>query len=325
MSRDLHACNSLNQSWNSNPTVEASRVAEGMEEEFLGGSVVDGMPIEPRATLLLRELGQNSGTNIIPSLKLRMQEDKSKGSQVFLCSFVQHYGSQPGYDKGWGCGWRNIQIMSSFLLHRDQKAREALFFGSCVMPEIEELQGYLEMAWRHGFDPDGAQQLGGSVKGTNKWIGTTECAALLRQFGFRAQIVDFRLTNRDSNCLSEWVWRYFAADSKDCNENRVNVCHKSPLYFQRDGHSCTIIGVEKRLGSTDSEDDINLFILDPLISIEDLERALSERNAWQSKILRSGKSIAKAEYQLLWVQNGIAEGREKEQLKLIAAIERHGL
>lgn len=30
------------------------------------------------------------------------------------------------------------------------------------------------------------------VQGTVKWVGTTEAAALLRQFGVRARIVDFK-------------------------------------------------------------------------------------------------------------------------------------
>ncbi len=30
------------------------------------------------------------------------------------------------------------------------------------------------------------------VQGTVKWVGTTEAAALLRQFGVRARVVDFK-------------------------------------------------------------------------------------------------------------------------------------
>lgn len=30
------------------------------------------------------------------------------------------------------------------------------------------------------------------VQGTVKWVGTTEAAALLRQFGVRAHVVDFK-------------------------------------------------------------------------------------------------------------------------------------
>jgi len=33
--------------------------------------------------------------------------------------------------------------------------------------------------------------LGNVMQGSHQWIGTTECAALLRFFGLKAQIIDF--------------------------------------------------------------------------------------------------------------------------------------
>ncbi|GAB4821175.1 hypothetical protein N2152v2_008221 [Parachlorella kessleri] len=72
-----------------------------------------------------------------------------------------------------------------------QDARQALFAGSGYVPDIPSLQAWLECAWQAGFDPQGAEQLGGKVQGTRKWVGTTEAAALLRYFGVRARVVDF--------------------------------------------------------------------------------------------------------------------------------------
>ena len=46
------------------------------------------------------------------------------------------------------------------------------------------LQEYLEMAWSKGYDPQGASQLG-SLYNSKKFIGTTECAMLLRSFGIK--------------------------------------------------------------------------------------------------------------------------------------------
>jgi hypothetical protein len=60
-----------------------------------------------------------------------------------------------------------------------------------MCPPAASLQAWLEVAWADGFDPPGAEQLGGSVRGTHKWIGTTEAAVLLRFFGLRARVVDF--------------------------------------------------------------------------------------------------------------------------------------
>lgn len=70
--------------------------------------------------------------------------------------------------------------------------REALFGGGGFVPDIPWLQAWLESAWRRGFDMQGSDQLGGGVQGTHAWIGTTEAAALLRQFGLRARVVDFQ-------------------------------------------------------------------------------------------------------------------------------------
>jgi hypothetical protein len=49
---------------------------------------------------------------------------------------------------------------------------------------IRGLQAEIEQAWTRGFDPGGRQQLNGKVTGTRKWIGATECTALLRSRGY---------------------------------------------------------------------------------------------------------------------------------------------
>jgi hypothetical protein len=53
------------------------------------------------------------------------------------------------------------------------------------------LQAWLEASWAAGFDPAGALQLGNSVQGSRKWIGTPEAVVILRFFGVRAQLVEF--------------------------------------------------------------------------------------------------------------------------------------
>ena len=101
-----------------------------------------------------------------------------------------------------------LQMLASHLLQRDEESKKAIFGGLGAVPEIGSLQKWLEMAWREGFDSIGAQQLGHKVSNTRKWIGTTECAALLRFFGFRARIVDFKTTLKGGRRSEEgkgWV------------------------------------------------------------------------------------------------------------------------
>ncbi|MPC10059.1 Zinc finger with UFM1-specific peptidase domain protein [Portunus trituberculatus] len=69
---------------------------------------------------------------------------------TYLCTTVDHYGSTYG-DRGWGCGYRNIQmLLSSLQHHTGYYAR--LFSGPNMMPSISQIQKLIEQAWRNGFD-----------------------------------------------------------------------------------------------------------------------------------------------------------------------------
>ena len=103
---------------------------------------------------------------------------------------MQHFCTSAG-DKGWGCGYKNCQMLISHLLLRGLPFRQALFGGVEYVPDIVSLQAWLECAWQQGFDPAGQHSLEGSVQGTTKWIGAIDIAALLRQFGIRVRFMDF--------------------------------------------------------------------------------------------------------------------------------------
>lgn len=83
----------------------------------------------------------------------------------------------------------NLACLSTLRLL--QESEEALFAGCGFVPDLLTLQGWLERAWKAGIDTAGGDLLGNIAQGTQQWIGTTECAALLRFFGFKAEIVDF--------------------------------------------------------------------------------------------------------------------------------------
>lgn len=72
-----------------------------------------------------------------------------------------------------------------------QASAGALFQGCGFVPDVLALQAWLECAWKSGIDTAGGNLLGNTMQGSNQWIGATECAALLRLFGFKAQVVDF--------------------------------------------------------------------------------------------------------------------------------------
>jgi len=125
-------------------------------------------------------------------------ESEIGNSISILSGYVDHFECLESEDAGWGCGWRNIQMLSSHLLVQRPEARKALFGGSGFVPDILSLQRWLEIAWEKGFDLPGSAQFNHVIFGSKKWIGTTECAALLRSFALRARVVDFGLKESQS-------------------------------------------------------------------------------------------------------------------------------
>jgi hypothetical protein len=108
-----------------------------------------------------------------------------------LSSDADHYSqAAPGRADSWSCGFRNIQILCSALM-TVPAYRAVLFGGRGVVPSVRGLQGWIEAAWARGYDAQGAQQLGWKLVGSTKWIGSAECAALLRSFGIPAAMVGF--------------------------------------------------------------------------------------------------------------------------------------
>lgn len=107
---------------------------------------------------------------------------------------VQHFCAAPE-DKGWGCGYRNCQMLASHLLLRGSPYSEALFGGVGYIPDVPSLQAWLECAWDNGFDRLGKYSLEGSVQGSRKWVGAKDIGTILRQFGVDFQTVDFIGTN----------------------------------------------------------------------------------------------------------------------------------
>ncbi|XP_011495521.1 PREDICTED: zinc finger with UFM1-specific peptidase domain protein-like [Ceratosolen solmsi marchali] len=202
-------------------------------------------------------------SGLVPKVRAASQAC-SNVVNTWMCSTVDHYAVTYG-DKGWGCGYRNMQMMiSSLLQHTGYNELVYKAWSSGVsnnsshenpqrssMPSISRLQKMIEWAWTQGFDIQGAEQLGAKLANTRKWIGATEVVTLLSSLRIRCQLVDFhRPTNPDGGHpqMFKWVLQYF----------QRNDDFKPPLYLQHQGHSRTIMGVEQlRDGS------IIMLVLDP--------------------------------------------------------------
>lgn len=249
---------------------------------------------------------------------------------VYLCdSTVDQIMTQP-YDKGWGCGYRNCQMLLSYL----QKAQiNGVSFVKHV-PSIEGIQYLIDQAWKDGkymvycvllwiivwlirrwmtgIDRSGAAQLEHGIVNTEKWIGATEVYALLTYLGIRCKILDFdsaSIAYDDSrvtefaNGLLDCVQDYFVSGSNlgthtsDNESNTVHMTNKAPIYIQHEGHSRTIVGIEV----INQGEKRNLLVFDPDRKLPETKAAMEDRGGRVLTSYRLNPHVlgGKAQYQLL--------------------------
>lgn len=98
-----------------------------------------------------------------------------------------------------------------------------------------------------------------------------------------------------------------------------------PLYFQHEGHSRTVIGVERRrVKSKDGgvEDVYTLLVLDPGQAAHTLLKDLeSDGPAWARAVRRGAHTLRKPQYQVLYVLDEMVPPQGRELLKAIRASE----
>lgn len=263
--------------------------------------------------------GSSCTRGLVPKVRA-VSQACSNVLSTWMCSTVDHYASTYG-DKGWGCGYRNLQMLISSLLQHTgynelvYKAwSSGLGSGSSTknplrssIPSISRLQKMIEWAWAQGFDAQGAEQLGGKLVNTRKWIGPTEVAILLSSLRIKCQLVDFhRPTNSDGGHpeMFNWVLQYF----QRCDD------FKPPLYLQHQGHSRAIIGVEQlRDGS------ITMLVLDPSHSPAQMAQFNSTSSALGAmRLVRKSIAAMKArQYQVVAVTGIMETEAEYQQSKVL--------
>ena len=262
--------------------------------------------------------------SIMRELTACLVRDVGAGGTAYACSHVTMFASTRGFDKDWGCGYRNAQMLLSHLLARRRESSicshsstqgpsrpycSRLFAGAGSVPSVKTLQSLIEEAWASGFDAPGAAQLGGRLLGTRTWIGATEVAVLLRSQGVRAHIIDFSslVLPHAADNLFRWVWDYFeqgrsqpagaAAAGGAARGGAVFQSMRAPLYLQHQGHSRLIVGAVRKSGTE------QLLILDPGACPDELMSALSSRSDWQTTCAFSMESFRLRQYQLVEVQD----------------------
>lgn len=234
--------------------------------------------------------GVDDGSSCTKSVASRVTSLSAASPGVtksLVCSSIDHYASSYG-DKGWGCGYRNIQMLLSSLFQNPNYCdmlRPAI--GSNSMPSISRLQKMVESAWAQGFDVQGKEQLGCKLYNTRKWIGATEIITLFSWMRIECQLVDFHrptALNGQHPDLFNYVLRYFEQPRP----------HTPPLYLQHQGHSRTIIGIEQKASG------LTLLILDPSHSPRQVASLGSSQDSL--RLIRRGPNAMKApQYQIVSV------------------------
>lgn len=155
--------------------------------------------------------------------------------------------------------------------------------------------------------------------------------------------------------LMLWVWRYFSGEDVDVamppgsgggggggrhgarpgtslsmlRRSQVTVSHQPPLYFQHEGHSRTIIGIERRPKPAAQarglihEYDYTLLILDPGTHTQQLAAAIRAKQGWQKYLKRGLHTLKKPQYQVMYIKDGVMAASEAATWKVIAASERY--
>ncbi|XP_022176274.1 zinc finger with UFM1-specific peptidase domain protein-like isoform X2 [Myzus persicae] len=231
--------------------------------------------------------------------------------ELHLASPTDHYRSTYG-DKGWGCGYRNMQmLMSSMLLQMDYNEHISRVWEvekgplpRAWMPSISRLQQHLEKSWSMGIDEPGREQLGGTVYNTKKWIGATEVVTMLTALKIKTLLIDFRKPTGSKNTHPEmfhWLYEHFS------NRKKQFI---PPVYIQHEGHSRTVVGVEKL-----SDGTILLLVLDPSSHYDKLRTEAGMST--MSHIRKSMYTFKAKEYQLVTVSGIITSDSEFESGKTI--------
>nr|KAJ3419735.1 hypothetical protein HK105_006566 [Polyrhizophydium stewartii] len=187
----------------------------------------------------------------------RMSLANSPTERVTLCHAGIEFPTRQRREN-WACGYRNLQMLLSVALK--MPAFAALHATLNGTPTVEQIQDMLHEAWQAGFDPEGAAQLEHQIRDTRKWIGTTDCAALLSYLGVPLQVYDVHQPSgpqRTHPRLVDMLLDYFERGEADASRVRHRA-DTLPVYLQHQGHSRIVVGVERLTSG-----EVNLLIFDP--------------------------------------------------------------
>nr|XP_041571066.1 zinc finger-containing ubiquitin peptidase 1 isoform X2 [Taeniopygia guttata] len=249
--------------------------------------------------------GKTKTSGVIEALCKYYQNENKDVRHVWLSAGVDHFHSSLG-DRGWGCGYRNFQMLLSSLLQNS-------FYNDCLrdttlIPSIPKIQSMIEDAWKEGFDPHGASHFNNRLHGSKAWIGACEIYSLLTSLRIKCQIIDFHKPTGPMGThprLFEWILRYYSTDNE--GGAKVVCTSKPPIYLQHQGHSRTVVGIEEKKNKS-----LCLLLFDPGCSSQQMQKLLRQNcDGTGLRLLRKFVgSLKEKQYQIVAV-DGVLSLEEK--------------
>ncbi|KAN0075359.1 Peptidase family C78 domain containing protein, partial [Tylopilus felleus] len=209
----------------------------------------------------------NYAPGVLSVLKEALKKSHTKGStqRAVLCYERTPHIYHEQFDLAWGCGhvgfhstletrglYRNFLITCAALMDQQLQTLYFPLLDDRLPPSVRNLQHWLEDAWKHGYDDEGANHFKHELAGTKKKIGTGEIYVAFTSRKIPCGLVDFNIKKSDKgfSTLVEWVVKYFT-EKPDGDVNKilrtaspVVATSKMPIIMQYDGHSVTIVGYE---------------------------------------------------------------------------------
>jgi hypothetical protein len=158
---------------------------------------------------------ENEVSGLIPVIARLCTASSGYLSSIYVCDSIVHHvhkGTTPGHF----CGYRNIQMLVSYIRGMKAKGHERFEAG---LPGILQIQDMIEEAWDRDPHSVGRQETGG-IRNTRKWIGTPEVCTLPRLKG-----VMLMFCSRYYTSASLWISLTLSAPSlAKTKRKRMSSC-----------------------------------------------------------------------------------------------------
>ncbi|KAF2719810.1 hypothetical protein K431DRAFT_227789 [Polychaeton citri CBS 116435] len=154
------------------------------------------------------------------------------------------------------CGYWNIQMLLSSMQSGTR---------GDLLPNVLQIQDTIEAAWDAGLCTYSRTETGG-IKGTRKWIGSMEATAYFTHTGTPVSGQTFLTKGGSSGDVAhekllDHIEAYFMSATDWAIKHGTSfITDLAPVYLQRQGHSLTIVGLQR---CTDGYRD--LLVFDPSI------------------------------------------------------------